>query len=112
VADEEFGRQIPFGFLEKIKDDFLKNYGESAKNAVAMSLQRVYRRVRRAGARARHAACAAVRAGALAQPLRACAPAVALSPSLRAHSLVASKHTSKKPLGLCAARSGAALARR
>jgi hypothetical protein len=53
VADEEFGRQIPFGFLEKVKDDFLKNYGETAKNAVAMSLQRVYRRVRRAAERTR-----------------------------------------------------------
>jgi len=42
VADEEFGRQIPFGFLEKVKEDFLKNYGETAKNAVAGSLNRVY----------------------------------------------------------------------
>ncbi len=42
VADEEFGRQIPFGFLEKVKDDFLKSYGETAKNAAAMSLQRTY----------------------------------------------------------------------
>ena len=42
VADEEFGRQIPFGFLEKVKDDFLKQYGETAKNAVAGSLNRVY----------------------------------------------------------------------
>ena len=42
VADEEFGRQIPFGFLEKVKEDFLKNYGETGKNAVSMSLNRVY----------------------------------------------------------------------
>ena len=42
MADEEFGRQIPFGFLEKVKDDFLKNYGETGKNAVSMSLNRVY----------------------------------------------------------------------
>ena len=42
MADEEFGRQIPFGFLEKVKDDFLKNYGETGKNAAAMSMQRVY----------------------------------------------------------------------
>ena len=42
VADEEYGRQIPFGFLEKVKDDFIKNYGETGRNAVAMSLNRVY----------------------------------------------------------------------
>ena len=27
---------------EKVKDDFLKSYGETAKNAAAMSLQRTY----------------------------------------------------------------------
>jgi len=42
VADEEYGRQIPFGYLEKVKEDFLKNYGETGRNAVAMSLNRVY----------------------------------------------------------------------
>ena len=42
MADEEYGRQIPFGFLEKVKDDFIKNYGETGRNAVAMSLNRVY----------------------------------------------------------------------
>lgn len=42
VADEEYGRQIPFGFLEKVKDDFIKNYGETARSAVPMSLTRVY----------------------------------------------------------------------
>jgi hypothetical protein len=68
VADEEFGRQIPFGFLEKIKDDFLKNYGESAKNAVAMSLQRVYRRVSRRSVRA--SAAARARLGAAGEPAR------------------------------------------
>ncbi len=70
VADEEFGRQIPFGFLEKVKDDFLKNYGETGKNAVSMSLNRVYgcadcacsRAPRRTRGRARAAAQAVPRA--------------------------------------------------
>jgi vesicle-associated membrane protein 72 len=26
VADEEFGRQIPFTFLERIKEDFKRRY--------------------------------------------------------------------------------------
>ena len=44
VADEEYGRQIPFAFLDKVKEDFTKQHGESAKTAVANGLQRVYGR--------------------------------------------------------------------
>lgn len=39
VADEEFGRQIPFTFLERVKDDFRHRYqGGRANLAVAGSL--------------------------------------------------------------------------
>lgn len=43
VADEEFGRQIPFAFLERIKDDFKRRYqGGKADMAVAHSLDREF----------------------------------------------------------------------
>ena len=47
AADEEYGRQIPFAYLDKLKEDFVKAHGETAKSAVANSLQRVYGRVGR-----------------------------------------------------------------
>ncbi len=31
VADDEFGRQIPFAFLERIKDDFKRRYQGGGK---------------------------------------------------------------------------------
>lgn len=32
VADESAGRSVPFVFLERVKDDFMKRYGASIKN--------------------------------------------------------------------------------
>lgn len=32
VADESVGRSVPFVFLERVKDDFMKRYGASIKN--------------------------------------------------------------------------------
>ncbi|RZB89468.1 Vesicle-associated membrane protein 727 isoform E [Glycine soja] len=32
VADESIGRSVPFVFLERVKDDFMKRYGASIKN--------------------------------------------------------------------------------
>eukprot|EP00898_Chlorokybus_atmophyticus_P006580 jgi/Chlat1/6923/Chrsp52S06599 len=42
VANEEFGRQIPFAFLERVRDDFLRKHGEAAKTAIAHSLNKDY----------------------------------------------------------------------
>lgn len=42
VADDEYGRQIPFAYLDKLKEEFVKAHGETAKTATANSLQRVY----------------------------------------------------------------------
>jgi len=32
VADESVGRSVPFVFLDRVKDDFMKRYGASIKN--------------------------------------------------------------------------------
>jgi len=43
VADEEFGRQIPFAFLERVKEDFKKRYaGGRADSAIAHSLDKEF----------------------------------------------------------------------
>jgi hypothetical protein len=43
VADEEFGRQIPFAFLERVKEDFKRRYqGGRADLAVAHSLDKEF----------------------------------------------------------------------
>jgi len=43
VADEEFGRQIPFAFLERVKEDFKKRYaGGKADSAIAHSLDKEF----------------------------------------------------------------------
>lgn len=38
VADESIGRSVPFVFLERVKDDFMKRYGASIKNEGAHPL--------------------------------------------------------------------------
>eukprot|EP00884_Botryococcus_braunii_P002298 jgi/Botrbrau1/12069/Bobra.0295s0024.1 len=38
VADEGFGRQIPFAFLEKVKEEFLQKFGAEAQTKAAHSL--------------------------------------------------------------------------
>ena len=42
VADEEFGRQVPFACLERIKNDFKTTYADRAKDAIAHSLDRSF----------------------------------------------------------------------
>ncbi|KAJ7520517.1 hypothetical protein O6H91_19G008900 [Diphasiastrum complanatum] len=43
VADEEFGRQIPFAFLERVKEDFKRRYGGGrADTAMANSLDKEF----------------------------------------------------------------------
>ncbi|EAZ25708.1 hypothetical protein OsJ_09541 [Oryza sativa Japonica Group] len=43
VATESAGRQLPVGFIERVKEDFSKKYsGGKAKNATANSLKREY----------------------------------------------------------------------
>ncbi|KAJ7552769.1 hypothetical protein O6H91_06G070000 [Diphasiastrum complanatum] len=43
VADEDFGRQIPFAFLERVKEDFKRRYGGGkADTAIAHSLDKEF----------------------------------------------------------------------
>ncbi|CAK0754213.1 hypothetical protein CVIRNUC_002280 [Coccomyxa viridis] len=42
VADEGYGRQVPFAFLESIKNEFRDKYGEKARTAQAGSLDRAF----------------------------------------------------------------------
>ena len=42
VADEAYGRQIPFACLERIKDEFKSQYGGRATDAIAHSLDRSF----------------------------------------------------------------------
>ncbi len=42
VANEEYGRQIPFAFLDKIKDEFLQKYADKGSSAIAHSLDKIY----------------------------------------------------------------------
>lgn len=38
VADEAYGREIPFGFLERVRDEFESVYAANARTAAANSL--------------------------------------------------------------------------
>ena len=42
VADEAFGRQIPFAYLDKIKEEFQHKYAERARTALAHSLDKTF----------------------------------------------------------------------
>ena len=42
VADEEFGRQIPFACLDRVRDEFKNTYGNRAEDAIAHSLDRSF----------------------------------------------------------------------
>uniref|UniRef100_A0A7S0RCA4 V-SNARE coiled-coil homology domain-containing protein n=1 Tax=Pyramimonas obovata TaxID=1411642 RepID=A0A7S0RCA4_9CHLO len=44
VAEEDLGRQIPFAFLQRLKDDFISKHGQAATEASAItsSLDRSY----------------------------------------------------------------------
>ena len=42
VADEAFGRQIPFAFLERVSEDFLNSHATKAKAAAPHSLDRSF----------------------------------------------------------------------
>jgi len=45
MADEEFGRRIPFAFLEDIKNRFKASYAERGKTALAYSMNEDFSRV-------------------------------------------------------------------
>ncbi|EIE23900.1 R-SNARE protein, VAMP72-family [Coccomyxa subellipsoidea C-169] len=42
VADEGFGRQVPFAFLENVKNEFNQKYAEKSRTAQAGSLDRAF----------------------------------------------------------------------
>eukprot|EP00201_Polytomella_parva_P016893 CAMPEP_0175051354 /NCGR_PEP_ID=MMETSP0052_2-20121109/7749_1 /TAXON_ID=51329 ORGANISM="Polytomella parva, Strain SAG 63-3" /NCGR_SAMPLE_ID=MMETSP0052_2 /ASSEMBLY_ACC=CAM_ASM_000194 /LENGTH=186 /DNA_ID=CAMNT_0016315621 /DNA_START=138 /DNA_END=698 /DNA_ORIENTATION=- len=42
VADEAYGRQIPFSFLERVRDEFVERYKEKGLRASAHSLDRSF----------------------------------------------------------------------
>uniref|UniRef100_A0A7R9TUL6 Uncharacterized protein n=1 Tax=Micromonas pusilla TaxID=38833 RepID=A0A7R9TUL6_MICPS len=42
VADEEFGRQVPFACLERVKEEFKGTFADRAKDAIAHSLDRSF----------------------------------------------------------------------
>lgn len=42
VADEAYGRQIPFACLERVKDEFKSQYGDRARDAIAHALDRSF----------------------------------------------------------------------
>lgn len=42
VADDEVGREVAFGFLEKVAEDFEQRIGQKASDAIAHSLDREY----------------------------------------------------------------------
>mmetsp|Transcript_30779 Transcript_30779/g.68203 ORF Transcript_30779/g.68203 Transcript_30779/m.68203 type:complete len:253 (+) Transcript_30779:119-877(+) len=42
VADEAYGRQIPFAFLERVRDEFEEKYADKARMAPAHSLDRTF----------------------------------------------------------------------
>jgi ATP phosphoribosyltransferase regulatory subunit HisZ len=44
VADERLGREVVFGFLEKLAEDFQSRMGDKAQNALAHSLDGEYSR--------------------------------------------------------------------
>lgn len=42
VADEAFGRQIPFAFLERVSEDFLNQHATKGRTAAPHSLDRAF----------------------------------------------------------------------
>ena len=42
VADEAYGRQIPFSFLERVRDEFEEKYAEKGRTAPAHSMDRTF----------------------------------------------------------------------
>ncbi len=42
VADEKFGRQIPFAFLDKVKAEFAEKHAESSRTLHAHSLDKIF----------------------------------------------------------------------
>ncbi len=42
VADEGYGRQIPFAFLDKCKEEFLSKHAEKSRQATAHSLDKSF----------------------------------------------------------------------
>lgn len=45
MADEQFGRRIPFSFLDNIKNRFVSTYGNYCKTAVAYAFNAEFSRV-------------------------------------------------------------------
>ena len=42
VADEAYGRQIPYAFLERVRDEFQKNWADKSRTAAAHSLDKTF----------------------------------------------------------------------
>ncbi len=42
VADEAYGRQIPFAFLERVRDEFEEKFADKGLTALAHSLDRTF----------------------------------------------------------------------
>jgi vesicle-associated membrane protein 7 len=42
VADENYGRQIPFAFLDKIREEFSRQYADKGRTALAHSLDKSF----------------------------------------------------------------------
>lgn len=42
VADEQFGRQIPFAFLERVREEWASKWAEKGPSAVAHSLDKLF----------------------------------------------------------------------
>ncbi len=40
VADEQYGRQIPFAFLDKVRAEFAEKYADSSRTLHAHSLDK------------------------------------------------------------------------
>eukprot|EP00879_Flechtneria_rotunda_P029339 GHRR01031710.1.p1 GENE.GHRR01031710.1~~GHRR01031710.1.p1 ORF type:complete len:140 (-),score=32.07 GHRR01031710.1:80-499(-) len=45
VADEAYGRQIPFAYLERLKDAFLEKFNDKGRSAAENSLNNTFRLV-------------------------------------------------------------------
>ena len=45
MADEEFGRRVPFAFLEDIKNRFKSLYGNKGKTAMAYAMNEEFSKV-------------------------------------------------------------------
>ena len=42
VAEEEYGRQIPFAFLERVQAEWKEKYADKARTATAHSLDKTF----------------------------------------------------------------------